>query len=123
MRLGPAGGRPGTASLHSQSGLDQRQLAFQRIDTRAFGFQRHDFPPRDRQSKDANLFATAASAKWSLAVLWKAHPKLRIAIEAMKAGDNVELRSVAEEILTKNTRLIQEETASILKAQRQQGIW
>jgi hypothetical protein len=75
------------------------------------------------ERRDANLFFTAASAKWSLASVSKTHSRVSSAIEAMRVGDVVEMRSVAQEILTKSPKQIQDETSTIVKTQREKGIW
>ncbi|UFS63469.1 hypothetical protein LOH54_04895 [Sulfurimonas sp. HSL-3221] len=75
------------------------------------------------ERQDINLFLTAASAKWSLSSNAKIHFKVRMALEAMKAGDLPALQAVAKEILEVNPTLIREEALAVLREQKRKGIW
>ncbi|QOL24699.1 hypothetical protein LP316_10155 [Thalassotalea sp. LPB0316] len=75
----------------------------------------------DRQ--DINLFLTASSAKWSLASNARHHLQVKMAMEAMKVGDALEMRPIAAEILEKAPEAMRAETIAVLKEQKEKGIW
>jgi hypothetical protein len=46
-----------------------------------------------------------------------------MAVEAMKVGDVPAMRPIADEILSKDPKVMREEMVGILKEQKEKGVW
>ena len=75
------------------------------------------------ERKDIGLYLTAASAKWSLSSNARTHFRVRMAMEAMKVGDVRKMRPIATDILEKTPEQIREETAEVIREQKEKGVW
>jgi len=73
--------------------------------------------------KNINLYLTAASAKWSLSSNARYHPKVKAEIEFFQKNNKSSIQTVANDILSQSPQQIREETISVIKDQKSNGIW
>ena len=75
------------------------------------------------ERKDFELYAAAATAKWSLSSNARTHAKVRTAIEALQASHDRTMRAAASDILAKRPEQIMDEMALVVRQQRANGVW
>jgi hypothetical protein len=75
------------------------------------------------EREDFLLFATAATAKWSLASNAQLRPRVRQIIEEAKAGTDKRTQELIDQLLAQGPERVKQEMINIIATEKQSGKW
>jgi hypothetical protein len=75
------------------------------------------------EREDFLLFASGATAKWSLASNAQLRPRVRQIIEQAKAGTDKRTQELIDQLLAQGPERVKQEMINIIATQRQSGKW